>query len=112
MASLRYIRLLCTVGGMLGFEPRSIGQWAWGREDAGVTAEEATPVEAAIREAVEAVIPGGAAAEGIQEEEAGIRAEEDSSPKVVSRARRKGRHRQMTLLSSTRCWTSWEPSFQ
>jgi hypothetical protein len=97
---------------MSGFDPKSIGPWAWGREDADVTAAEATPVEVVIREVGEAVIPVGAAAEGIQEEEAAIRVVEDSSPKVVIRARRKGRRRQMTLLSSTRWWTSWEPSFQ
>src|ERR1700687_3701879 len=99
MALLRCIRSLCTVGGMWGSDPKSIGPWAWGREDAGVTAAEATPVEAVIREVGEAVIPVGAAAEGIQEEVAAIRAVEDSSPRVVIRARRKGPRPQMTLLS-------------
>src|ERR1700731_591440 len=111
MASLRSIRSLCTAGGMWGFDPKSIGPWAWGREDAGATAAEATPVEVAIRVVEEVVIPAGEA-EGIQEEAAAIREVAGSSRKVVSRARRKERHRQMPLLSSTRCWTSWEPSFQ
>ena len=92
-------------------DPKSIGPWAWGREDAGVAAAEATPeeVEVGIREVGEAVIP--AAAEVIRGE-AAIPVVEDSSPKVVIRAKRKGPRPQMTLLSSTRCWTSWEPSFQ
>src|ERR1700741_3542882 len=100
MPSLRSIRLLYRVGGMSAFDPKSIGPWAWGREDADVTG--ATRA-AAIQEVGEAVIPAGAAEEVIREE-AAIRVVGDSSRRVVIRARRKGPRPQMTLLSSTRCW--------
>src|ERR1700741_3986476 len=102
MPSLRSIRLLYTVGGMWASDPKSIGPWAWGREDADVTG--ATRA-AAIPEVGGGGIPAGGAEE-VTGEGAAIGGVGDSSRRVVIRARRKGPRPQMTLPSSTRCWIS------
>src|ERR1039458_448918 len=97
-ALLRCIRSRCTGDGTLASTLNSSERRAWDLADEGAPAE-GTQAEA-IREGE---------AEDTREAVAAIRAVADNRIPTGSRTR-SASLRQMTLLSSIRCWTSSEPS--
>src|SRR4029077_20355072 len=85
---------------MLVCDRSNISRWAWARDDEDMAVG---TLAGDIREA-EVGIPG----------EADIRAVAAGDSRVRARIRIRitGRLRRMTLHSSTRCWTTSEPSFR